>query len=338
MKTLLLTILTTTIPWYPVFASPPLAVEEKLIDRAKKEQKLVFYTTIDLPQMIQLVQDFMHKFPFLDLEIHPLETETLVKRVRYEHQIGVPGSDVLLGGGAPLQPLFDERLLAPYHSPQRDGLSEALADHHGYWSGYYINPYVLGFNTSSVKPGETPKSYEDLIVPRWKGSQIAIDSTGHALLRGLTPIWGAERAVDFLRRLAAQQPVMAQTSLGAVDSMHTGNVSLVIARAPVIQGYRNKLRSPIDWVSLEPVIAQIDAVMLSARSPHPNAARLFIDFALSDEGQNALGDVQQVPVRPAMEQRFKRSVEAQKWFLERPDRHADVQESIKLFREIFRIP
>jgi iron(III) transport system substrate-binding protein len=340
MTTLLLAVFTAAaaISWQPAFAWPPLAVDETLIEGAKKEEKLVFYTTIELPQMIQLIQSFMQTYPFLDVEIHPLETETLVKRVRYEHHTHASGCDVLLGGGAPLQPLFDERLLAPYHSPQRDGLSEALADNHGYWSGYYINPYVLGFNTFRVTPDKTPKAYDDLIHSRWKGSQIAIDSTAHALLRGLTPIWGGQRAVDFLRRLAAQQPVMAQTSLGAVDSMHTGNVSLVIARAPVIHGYKVKLSSPIEWVSLEPVIAQIDAVMLSARSPHPNAARLFIDFALSHEGQNALSDVQQLPVRPAMKPPSKRSVEAQKWFLERPDRHADVQESIKLFREIFGIP
>ena len=78
---------------------------------------------------------------------------------------------------------------------------------------------------------------------------------------------------------------MARASITAVDSLHTGNVSMVIARAPVIQGYKKKLQSPIDWVSLGPTVAQIDAVMLSAHSPHPNAARLFADFVLSRRGR-----------------------------------------------------
>jgi iron(III) transport system substrate-binding protein len=333
MKTLLLAVLTTTVFWQPVFAWP-----RQLIEGAKKERQLVFYTTMDLPQTIQLVHDFVQKYPFLDLEIHPLETETLVKRVRHERGTGVTGSDVLLGGGGSLQPLFDEKLLAAYHSPQRDGVSEALIDYQGYWSGYYINSYVLGYSTARVKDDEIPKSYDQLVDPRWKGSQIAIDSTAHALLRGLALIWGGDRAVAYLRRLAGQQPVMARASIPAVESLHAGNVSMVISRAPVIQGYKNKLRSLIDWVSLEPVIAQIDVVMLSAQSPHPNAARLFVDFALSKEGQNALVDIQHIPVRPDMEQRSKPAMRDQKWFVERPDRHGNFHESVKLFREIFGIP
>jgi iron(III) transport system substrate-binding protein len=251
----------------------------------------------------------------------------------------VLGSDVLLGGGGSLQPLFAEKLLAAYHSPQRDGVSEALIDSRGYWSGYYINSYVLGYSTARVKNDEIPKSYDHLVDPRWKGNHIAIDSTAHALLRGLALIWGGEdRAVAYLRRLAGQQPVMARASIPAVESMHAGNVSMAIARAPVIQGYKNKLGSPMDWVSLEPVIAQIDAVMLPAQSPHPNAARLFVDFALSKEGQNALVDIQHISVRPDMEQRSRPAVLGGQWFVERPDRHVNFQESVNLFREIFGIP
>ncbi|MGH7926431.1 MAG: ABC transporter substrate-binding protein, partial [Candidatus Binatia bacterium] len=309
-----------------------------LVEGAKKEQKLVFYTTMDLPQVIQVFHDFVEKYPFLGLEVHPLEAETLVNRVRGEARTGASEYDVLLGGGGLLQPLFEENLLASYHSPQRQGVTEALIDSHGYWSGYYINSYVLGYNTTRLKAEEIPKSYDDLIDPRWKGNQIAIDSTAHGLLRGLAPIWGEDKAVAYLRRLAGQQPIMARASISAVESMHTGNVSMAFARAPVIQGYKEKMRSPIHWVSLEPVIAQIDAVMLSAQSPHPNAARLFVDFALSREGQSALAGVQQIPVRRDMEQQSKPSVRGRKWFVERPDRDANFQETVRLFREIFGIP
>jgi iron(III) transport system substrate-binding protein len=338
MKPLLLAVMATTIFWQPVLAQPRSVMEAGFIEGAKKEQKLVFYTTMELPQTIQVVHDFVQKYPFLDLEIHPLETETLVKRVRHEARMGVPGSDVLLGGGGSLQPLFDEKLLAAYHSPQRDGVSEALIDNQGYWSGYYINAYVLGYSTARLKGDEIPKSYDQLVDPRWRGSRIAIDSTAHGLLRGLAPIWGQDHAVAYLKRLAGQQPVMVRASISAVESMHTGNVLMVIARAPVIQGYKEKAGSPIDWVSLEPVIAQIDAVMLSAQSPHPNAARLFVDFALSREGQNALAGVQQIPIRTDMEAQAKPVLQGRKWFVERPDRHVNYQETVRLFREIFGIP
>ena len=230
---------------------------------------------------------------------------------------------------------MEANLIVSYHSPQREAVSDALNDSAGYWSGYYINPYVLGYSTTLVNEEEIPKSYDELLEPRWKGNRIAIDSTAHGLLRGLAAAWGEEKAVAYLKRLAEQQPVMARASIMAVDSLHTGNVAMVIARAPVIQGYKKKLQSPIDWVSLEPTVAQIDAVMLSAQSPHPNAARLFVDFVLSKEGQNALAGIQQIPVRRDMEPRSRPVFQGHKWFVERPDKHVNFRETVKLFREIF---
>jgi iron(III) transport system substrate-binding protein len=305
------------------------------IEGAKNEKKLLLYTTMELPQTIQIVHGFVEKYPFLDLELYPLETETLVKKVQNEARNGMFTWDILLGGGGLLQPLLEAHLMAAYHSPQRGAVSDALNDKEGYWSGYYINPYVLGYNTALLKEEEIPKAYEELLDPRWRGHRIAIDSAAHGLLRGLTSIWGEERTVGYLKRLADQQPIMARASIVAVDSMHTGNVSMVIARGPVVEGYKKKLGSPIDWVSLEPVVAQIDTVMLSAQSPHPNAARLFADFVLSREGQSAITAIQQIPVRRDMESGLNPVFRGHQWFVERPDKHVNFQATVGMFREIF---
>ena len=337
MKTLLIALLGTAIFCQPVFARPRSELDMQLVEGAKKEKKLVFYTTMELPQTMLVVQDFVQKYPFLMIDLHPAETETLIKKVQDEARSGMPVWDVLIGGGGLLQPLFEENLVASYHSPQRGAVTDALVDNNGYWSGFYINPYVLGYNTNFVMREEIPKSYDELLDPRWKGRRIAIDRTAHGLLRGLAATWGKDKAVAYLKRLAEQQPVMARASITAVDSMHTGNVSMVLARAPVIQGYKNKLGSPFDLVSLEPIIAQLDAVMLSAQSPHPNAARLFADFALSKEGQSALAEVQQIPVRRDMEPSSQPAFRRHKWFVERPDKHVNFHKSVNLFREIFGI-
>jgi len=338
MKTLLLALVGTVLFWQPVLARPRPGLEMQLVEGAKTEKKLAFYTTVDLPQTMEVVHDFVQKYPFLDLEIHPLEAEALVTRVQTESRTGTPRCDVLIGGGGALQPLFEENLLASYQSLERGAVSEALIDSEGYWSGYYVNSYVLGYNTMLVKEEEIPKSYDELLDPRWKGNRIAIDGTAHGLLRGLAPSWGEDKAVAYLKRLASQRPLISRASISAVEAMHTGTVSLVIARAPVIQGYKDKLRSPIDWISLEPTVAQIDAVMVCAQSPHPNAARLFVNYALSTEGQRALAGVQQIPVRRDMEAHSKLAARGHKWFVERPNKHVNFQETVRLFREIFGIP
>jgi ABC-type Fe3+ transport system substrate-binding protein len=332
---LLLALLVTASLWQPVFAKSWSAPDMQLIEEAKKEQKLVFYTTMDLPQNIRVVNDFAQKYPFLGLEVHPLEAETLVERVRSEVRNGMSTGDVLLGGSGLFQPLLEAHLIAPYHSPQRAAVSDALNDSEGYWSGYYINPYVLGYNTTSVKEDEIPKTYDDLLDPRWKGNRIAIDIKAHGLLRALAAAWGEDKAVAYLKRLADQQPVMARASITAVDALHIGNVSMVIAHAPVIHGYKKKLGSPIDWTFLGPVAAQIDAVLLSVQSNSPNAARLFVDFILSKEGQSSLAGVQQIPVRRDMEPRSKPVFQGHQWFVERPDKQENFAETVKRFRDIF---
>jgi len=313
----------------------PRSVDDALVEGAKQERKVVFYTTMDLPQTIHAVHDFVQKYPFLDLEIHPLESETLVKRIQNEARANVSTCDVVLGDGGLFQPLMVEKLLASYRSPQRVGITDALVHGEGYWSAYYINPLALGYSTTLMKEADVPKSYDALLDPRWKGNRIAIDSTAHGLLGGLAATWGSDKAVTYLKRLADQQPVMARASISAVDSLHFGNVSIVLARAPVIHGYKEKLGSSIDSAFLGPVVAQIDAVMLSAQSRSPNAARLFVDFILSKEGQSAFAGVLQIPVRKDMEAASKPAFQGHQWFVERPNKHENIGDTIQLFREIF---
>jgi ABC-type Fe3+ transport system substrate-binding protein len=122
---------------------------------------------------------------------------------------------------------------------------------------------------------------------------------------------------------------MARGSIAAVDSLHRGAVAVIIARAPIIQAYREQLQSSIQWVSLEPVVSQIEAVMLSARSQNPNAGRLFVDFVLSNEGQTAIaGTAQQVPLY-----QDKQSIpkQALRRYLERPDKNVNFKKRFGCF-------
>lgn len=335
MKSLLLGLLVAALAAQPAFARPRSTTDRELIAGAKKEKQLVFYTTLDLPQTILVVNEFVQKYPFLDLELHPIETELLVERVQTEARASVRGCDVLIGGGGFLQPLFTGSLISSYYSPERQFISEGLNDRGGFWSGFYINHYALGYNKTLIKPQEAPRDYKDLLEPRWKGNRIAIDRNSHGILRGLGATWGAQKAIEYLKRLADQQPVMARASITAVEAMHLGSVPVVIARAPVIKGYIEKLQSPFHWALLPPVIAQVDVVMMASQSPHPNAARLFIDFVLSREGQKALGGIQQIPVRRDMRPAADDRAPYHEWFVELPDRHVNFRASVQLFREIF---
>jgi hypothetical protein len=94
MNTLLLALLATALLWQPILARDRSVLEADLVEHAKTERKLIFYTTIDLPQTIKVVYEFVQKYPFLDLELHPLETDELVARVQNESRTGTDTSDV----------------------------------------------------------------------------------------------------------------------------------------------------------------------------------------------------------------------------------------------------
>ena len=334
MTAFLFTLGAVAVLWQPAFARSRSTLNLSVIEAAKKEKKLVVYTTADLPQLLNIASQFVRKYPFIQLELFPATDAALLEKIHNDERAGIPSWDVLSGDGSVLMPLLEQNRVAPYRSARRLAITNGLIDTAGYWSGYYVNPYVLGHNTRVLKREDIPKTYEELLEPRWRGNQIAMDSQGHGLLSGLGRAWGMDKAVAYLRRLAEQEPRMAAGSVTTVQFVRGGDSPLVIAHAPVIQAERRR-GTAIDWHPLEPVIAQINAVALSAHAANPNAARLFIDFILSDEGQNTFAGFQQITIRQDAKPRLSPRFAPHHWIIERPDEPTNFHESMGLYQRIF---
>lgn len=114
-------------------------------------------------------------------------------------------------------------------------IAEDLVDNESYWTAYYVNPFALGYNTKLVKKEEAPKTYEQLLDPRWKGKKLSIDDEAYGLLSGLIRAWGKEKAVSYFKKLAAQDPVPMRGNTNRVQLTVAGEYSLIIAYAPTIQ-------------------------------------------------------------------------------------------------------
>jgi iron(III) transport system substrate-binding protein len=334
MTTFLFTLLAVAVLWQPAFARSRSTLNMSVIEAAKKEKKLVVYTTADLPQLLNIASRFVRKYPFIELELFPATDAALLEKIHNDARTGIPSWDVLSGDGSVLMPLLEQNMVAPYRSAQRPAITNGLIDAQGYWSGYYVNPYVLGHNTRAVKREDIPETYEELLEPRWRGNRIAMDSQGHGLLSGLIQAWGMDKAIAYLRRLAQQEPRMAAGSVTTVQFVRGGDSPLVIAHAPVIQAERRR-GTAIGWRPLEPVIAQINAVVLSAQAAHPNGGRLFIDFILSDEGQNTFAGFQQITIRQDAKPPLSPLFARHKWIIERPDEPTNFHETSALYQRIF---
>ena len=307
-----------------------------LVEAAKKEGGLTYYTTMTLSQSKKVVDAFQKKYPSIEVKLFRSGGDDLLNKIFTEHRGGRDLWDVLSGRGDMVLPLMENKLITAYRSPEISSIPADLVDDEGYWTAYYVNPFVLGYNTNLVKEAEVPKTYEQLLDPRWKGKKISVDDSAYGFLAGLIRAWGKEKAVSYFRKLAAQEPVPMRGNTNRVQMTLAGQFSLIIAYGPTIQRETSR-GAPIDWVPLEPVVVQVNPVMLAAAAPHPNTAKLFTDFVLSDEGQKMLVGFNRIPVRENVEANPPRLFKGYKRVVEHPEDYKNFNEVIKLYREIFHL-
>jgi iron(III) transport system substrate-binding protein len=305
-----------------------------LIEAAKGEGAVSYYTTMTLSQSKKVVDKFQQKYPFIKPELFRSGGDAILNRIENEARGGLYAWDVVSTRGDQVLPLTDSKLITPYRSPETKFISQDLVDDQGYWTAYYVNPFVLGFNTKMVKKEEVPKTYEQLLDPKWKGKKISIDDSAYGFLAGLIRAWGKEKAIAYFKKLAAQEPVVMRGNTNRVQLTMAGEYYLIIAYAPTIQRETSK-GHPIDWVPLEPVPVQVNPMMLAAKAPHPNAGKLFIDFLLSKEAQKMLVGFRRIPVREDVDPDPPRLFKGYKRIVEHPEDYKNFSETVKLYQEIF---
>ena len=322
--------LTTVAAWAQANPDP------KLIEGAKKEGEVIWYTTMTLDQSKPVVDRFQQKYPFIKPELFRTGGGPLLNKILTEARGGRHAWDVVVGRGEMVLPLIERKLLASYLSPEAKMIDSDLVDKEGYWTAYYVNAYVLGYNTKLVKKDDVPKTYEALLDPKWKGRQISVDTEAYGMLQGLIGIWGKEKAVAYFKRLAAMDAVPKRGNTERVQLAVAGEYPLILAYNQTIERMTQR-KAPIDWVPLEPAVVQVNPAMLAAKAPHPNAARLFLDFILSKEGAEMLRSFQRIPVRKDVEPDPPRLFRGFKRVIENPEDYKNFDETVKLYLDIFKL-
>ena len=320
----------------PAVARSQSAPNPKLLEGAKKEGEVVWYTTMTLDQSKAVVDQFQKKYPFIKPTLFRTGGGPLLNKIMTEARGNLYAWDVTVGRGEMVLPLIEKKLITSYRSPETKMIDDDLVDNEGYWTAYYVNTYVLGWNTKLVKKEDVPRTYDALLNPKWKGGQISVDTEAYGMLQGLIGLWGKEKAVAYFRKLAALDPVPKRGNTERVQLAVAGEYPLILAYNQTLQRM-NSRGAPIDWVALEPAVVQVNPVMLASKAPHPNAARLFLDFILSKEGQQMLSGFQRIPVRKDVEPDPPRLFRGYKRVLESPEGYKNFDETVKLYLEIFKL-
>lgn len=265
--------------------------EKVLYEGAKKEGKLMWYTSLTGGPNTDAPKVFESKYPGVAMEVYRGDSDALISRITQEAQAKRYIVDLIETTFPILKVLQEYKLLAPYFSPHLASYPEDVKEKVGkdqvYWATDRESYIGLAYNTSVVQSGAAPKSYEDLLKPELKGKiGFATTDTGARVVAAMLATKGAE----FVQKLKAQQislhGVSGRAILDMVISGELGvspTVFLSHSRVSISKG------APIKWVPMDLVPTNAGGVALPANAPHPHAALLFGDFLLSPDGQKFLG-------------------------------------------------
>ncbi|HEV2008198.1 MAG TPA: extracellular solute-binding protein [Burkholderiales bacterium] len=254
---------------------------QRLIEAAKKEGEVSVYNSAPVDDMKVFAGAFEKKYG-IKVKVWRASSESIVQRAVAESRAGRFEVDIFETNSPEMEALQREKLLQEVKSPYLADLIPQAIPPHREWIGTRLNMFTAAYNTRLVKKEDLPKTYEDLLHPRWKG-KLGVEASDLDWFAGVINELGEAKGLKLFRDIVAANGISVRTG-------HTLLTNLVVSGevplALTIYNYKaEQLKNdgaPIDWFVLPPGLARPQGVGMARRAPHPNAAVLFFDFMLSD--------------------------------------------------------
>src|SRR5258706_721858 len=313
--------------------SPLLAAsaEDDLVAGAKKEGILTLYLSTNLADANGVIQLYKSKYPFVNVNLFRADNEKLLNRILTESVSNKFNGDAIMISSFEVRVLLQKKLLQKYVSPHSQYFPEGFTDKDGYWTSVYSIPRAIAYNTKMVKPELAPKTFEDILQPRWKGG-FGMSDSATLWYTGFMKYYGEEKGRDFMRKLAAQKPAFRDSETVVTQLLVAGEFPLGLVYSHQAAAIKRK-GAPIEWVrTAQPIVTGLKPIGLSPKAQHPNAAKLFIDLVLSKEGQELIRSFSRIPDRSDVTSELK---EGTKLYPADPKWGDSYGKYVEEFREIF---
>src|SRR5215475_5925800 len=207
--------------------------EQKLIEGAKREGALTEYGITATDNYNRVLEEFNKKYPFITTRYQRGGAVDIYNKIVNEARANTYNADVISLNPGQAYTIYKDGLLDPYLSPGRQGIKKEFLDKDGYWTTLHHQVVVLGYNTNKVKKEEVPKSYEDILDPRWKG-RIVMDDEDMDLFGTIAEYWGKEKGIAYLKKLAQNEPSVRRGHSFEAQLLSIGETDMV----PWLFGYR----------------------------------------------------------------------------------------------------
>jgi iron(III) transport system substrate-binding protein len=269
-------------------APPATAITPELIAAAKKEGKVVHYTSVDLPLAERVAKGFEAKYPGIAVRVERTGAERVFTRIAQEQASRIYACDLVQSSDAAHFVVWKrDGLLAPY-------VPEEVAQHYpaehkdadGQFASYRVYLCCMAYNTSLVKPDEAPKSYADLLDPKWVGKIVKAHPGYSGTI--LTATYQMQRDIGwgFFEKLAQQKIMQVQSASDPPKKLALGERSVMADGIEYGIFQLKEKGQPVEPIYASegtPLIIGPNGIMNSA--PNPNAARLLQSYMLSGECQ-----------------------------------------------------
>jgi iron(III) transport system substrate-binding protein len=285
---------TLLVLWHCDGAAHPLGAQEWRA-KAEAEGKLMFYATFNAADSKSLADAFKQAYPKIDAMFYRTTDSALMERILTENRAGRHLWDVVVTTSFYGHNLKKRGLFAAYDSAERKAFRDGYKDSQAMWTSIYTNYAAFGYNDRMVAKNDIPKSYDDLLKPAWMG-QVGMDSRPYEWFGTMLKAMGEEKGLAYMRALAKQTELRSGRTLLA-QLVAAGEFKGALTAYSQTFEVLKPSGAPVDWVYLNPVFANIHPTGIAVKAPHPNAARLFIDFVLSKRGQEVIRAMNRIPDR-----------------------------------------
>jgi iron(III) transport system substrate-binding protein len=266
--------------------------QDARLEAAKKEGKVVWYTSLALSSAEKVAKLFEAAYPGIKVEVHRTGSQRILQRVMQELQANIKNVDVIHTSDAGHYVLLkDKRLLMKYTPAGVERFPASFKDKDGYHYGLRATVNVIAYNTKGVPAAEAPRTWKDLLDPKWKGKLVSahpgysgVIST-HVL--ALVNLYGW----DYFKQLAQNRPMLVQSAVDPSGVVASGERPVAANGGDYTFYQVKKKGNPVEIVfPKEGVPLVISPTAIAAFAPHPNAAKLFTDFIFSRPVQQVMAD------------------------------------------------
>ncbi len=256
--------------------------EQFLIEGAKREGALSIYSSMNAVDSKPLVDAFQKKYPFVKVNLFAGLGEEVTTRVTTEQRNKNYTADTFDAPTVNVEKLRREGFLTSFYTPAQDVYPKDHISKENLWVPIYHNILTLVYNTNEVK--DPPKTYQDLLDPKWKG-KMALEDTDETWMINLWQSWGENKARDYFKSLGQQGLRIVHGHSVLMQSLITGEIAMTPTQYLHQAIAQKKKGAPIDFVLMDPMIDMPEGLSLLKTAPHPYSAMLYIDFATSEEAQ-----------------------------------------------------